>query len=239
MREENGYRLKDTTMSQSDINYIHYYYYHNDLFVSIDKYVKGKTLDIGCGNKPYRKNIEKCSSEYFGCDIVQSSENVVDIICYANSIPLDDETFDTVISTQTIEHIEDPQGLVNEAFRLLKKQGSFIISGPMYWPLHEEPYDFFRYTKHGFKFLLEKAGFEVVDIKSNGGKWSVAGMAIINALFPYIWEKKGIKGIFLRLLLRMLGGLKGLNKLFINLDNEDKDYSNTMNYVVIAKKMGN
>lgn len=229
-------RLKDINIQSDHIWYLHYNSYHKDLFAAFQEFAKGKLLDIGCGNKPYSKVLEAYISEYVGCDIVQSSENSVDILCPANAIELENEIFDTIISTQTIEHVEDHQGLVNEAFRLLKKDGYFILSGPLYWPLHEEPYDFFRFTKHGFKYILEKAGFEVVLIKSNGGKWSVAGQAFLHALFPQLYNIKGLKGKLFRGIFKFIGGIKTVNNFFLYLDSKNTDYLNTMNYVVIAKK---
>jgi SAM-dependent methyltransferase len=236
MREENIGRLDSSNITDDQIWYLHYKPYHTALFAAINKHAKGKLLDIGCGNKPYLNVLTPVVAEYIGCDIIQSSENRVDIICPANNIPLPDNTFNSVISTQTIEHVEDHQGLVNEAYRLLKPDGCFILSGPLYWPLHEEPYDFFRFTKHGFKYILEKAGFEIISIEANGGKWSVAGQALLHALYPDINKIKGFKGKAIRGTMRLIGGIKTINRFFICLDSKATDYTNTMNYVIVAKK---
>jgi hypothetical protein len=40
---------------------------------------------------------------------------------------------------------------------------------PLFWPLHEEPYDFFRFTKYGFEQLLKDAGFLEWQILEDGG----------------------------------------------------------------------
>lgn len=237
MRTKNLGRLSTTDIKVDDLYYLHYKYYHRDLFNAFNQYVTGKLLDIGCGNKPYQDKLKDKINEYIGVDIIQSSENKVDFLCPANNIPLESNQFETVISTQTIEHVEDHQGLVNEAYRLLKSKGIFIISGPMYWPLHEEPYDFFRFTKHGFRYILEKSGFDIVEIKSNGGKFSVAGQAFLHAFYPSVYDIKGFKGVILRKSLSLFGGIKGINKFFSKIDEEITDNSNTMNYVIIAKKL--
>ncbi|MBB6235488.1 SAM-dependent methyltransferase [Pedobacter sp. AK013] len=237
MRVKNLNRLNSANVDIKDINYLHYYSYHEDLFGAFKKYASGNLLDIGCGNKPYEKQLKDKITSYTGVDIIQSSDNKVDYLCQANAIPLKNSLYDTVISTQTIEHVEDHQGLVNEAFRLLKPNGIFILSGPMYWPLHEEPYDFFRFTKYGFQHILEKAGFEILELKSNGGKWAVAGQALLHALYPQVYSISGFKGKLLRILLKLIGGIKSINKFFVFMDNQGTiDHSNTMNYVVIAKK---
>lgn len=216
-------------------DYLVYFSFHSDLYNAIQKYARGRLIDIGCGNKPYARWTEGKVSEYVGCDVVQSSSNKVDVLCEANNIPLENDSFDTVLSTQVIEHVEDHQGLVNEAYRLLNSEGYFILSGPMYWNLHEEPYDFFRFTSYGFKYILEKAGFEVCEIISNGGAWATLGQ-VINHTFSFRNPNantvvKWIKYVFRKLKFQVL-----VNKIFSYLDHNDLNTINTMNYVVIAKK---
>lgn len=236
MREENTLRFADfTSISRRSFYYLVYVPLIRTLNCATKQYASGVLLDIGCGNKPYEKMVSDKVEKYVGCDIVQSSENRVDVLCPANKIPLDDKTFDTVFSTQTIEHVEDHQGLVNEAYRLLKSGGYFIVSGPLYWHLHEEPYDFFRFTKHGFKYILEKSGFEVIEILPNGGTWATTGQAIIHS-FSFVnkegnWFIKFSKKVFFKLRIHVF-----VNWLFEWLDKKDYNPINTMNYVVVAKK---
>jgi SAM-dependent methyltransferase len=235
MRIENGSRFEDyKKITKSDFNYLVYTPLIRDLESSIKEHATGRVIDIGCGNKPYETIFEGITTEYVGCDIMQSSLQKVDVLCPANNIPLPDNSFDTAFSTQTIEHVEDHQGLVNEAFRLLKPGCNFIVSGPMYWHLHEEPYDFFRFTKYGFKYVLEKAGFEMVEIKSNGGTWSVTGQTIIHS-FRYS-KSKNLFIRFSRLLFFKLRIYWLVNAFFFWLDKKDYNPVNTMNYVVIGRK---
>lgn len=235
MRIENGSRFEDyKKITRSDFNYLVYTPLIRDLESSITQYATGRVIDIGCGNKPYENIFKERTTEYIGCDIMQSSLQKVDILCPANNIPLPDNSFDTAFSTQTIEHVEDHQGLVNEAFRLVNAGGYFIISGPLYWHLHEEPYDFFRFTQYGFKYVFEKAGFEMIEIKSNGGAWSVTGQTIIHS-FQYSKSKNFFirfsRFIFFRLRIFWL-----VNTFFSWLDKKDYNPVNTMNYVVIGRK---
>ncbi|RZK57796.1 MAG: class I SAM-dependent methyltransferase [Pedobacter sp.] len=116
IRDEKQSRLQEIDIDTNHSLYLHYKYYHKALFAAINKYAKGNLLDIGCGNVPYKKLIEPLTLKYIGCDIVQSSNNCVDILCPANKIPIEDEKFDTILSTQTIEHVEDHQGVINEAY---------------------------------------------------------------------------------------------------------------------------
>tara|TARA_R110002096_G_scaffold401880_1_gene598924 strand:+ start:14434 stop:15150 length:717 start_codon:yes stop_codon:yes gene_type:complete len=235
-RKENILRLENVKeITVSNRSYLVYLSFHRELNKVIQRYAKGRLLDIGCGNKPYEVWFKGLISEYIGCDIVQSSSNKVDVICQANNIPLESNSFHSILSTQVIEHVEDHQGMVNEAFRLLKSDGYFILSGPLYWHLHEEPYDFFRFTKHGFKYVLEKAGFEIVEIIENGGAWATLGQ-VINHTVSFSNPKaskvvRGIKYVFRKLKLYRL-----VNKVFAYLDVKDFNTINTMNYVIVAKK---
>lgn len=234
MRSENLSRLSDTNITTLSMHYLHYKPFHRDLLAAIKNYAKGKVLDIGCGNKPYEKEFGEQISSYVGCDIIQSNLNKVDILCLANNIPLENSYFDTIFSTQTIEHVEDHQGLVNEASRLIKPGGFFIVSGPMYWHLHEEPYDFFRFTKYGFKYIFEKAGFEIVEINSNGGMWATTGQ---NFIHSFMYSKsnhffiRSSRFLFYRLRIYWF-----INSFFSWLDKVDYNPVNTMNYVVVGRK---
>lgn len=233
-RKENLERLSSYEFDVNDPYYLHYASYHKELKKAIHIYAKGDLLDIGCGNKPYEPMYKDLIKSYIGCDIVQSNLNKVDIISPANNIPLEDNTFDTVVSNQVIEHVEDHQGLVNEAFRLLKPGGYFILSGPFCWPIHEEPFDFFRFSKFGFNYILEKAGFEVLEIRPNGGMWANAGLSLIHA-----FEATEQKSFKMRVLISMYHRLKfrkRINRIFNRLDNSYFNDFNTINYVVVAKK---
>jgi len=222
MREENLERLVSYKMKPYATNYLEHKFIIDGLNYAVRKYAKARLIDIGCGNKPYAEMLNPHITEYIGCDIIQSSNNCVDVLCEATKIPLPNDSFDTAFSTQTIEHVGDFQDMVNEAFRLLKPGGHFIVSGPMYWPLHEEPYDFHRFTKHGFAHTLHKAGFTVVEIIPNGGKWALLGQVLIQTLPVWLTFPKALKWLH--------------NKLFVWLDQKYFDPINTMNYVAIGRK---
>lgn len=198
---------------------------HRRLFEALAhaaKFAQGNLLDIGCGNKPYETVFRPWVKTYVGCDIGQSSLHRVDIICDATAIPLADESVDTVLSTQTIEHVADHRALLIEAFRLLRPMGVLILSAPMYWCLHEEPYDFFRFTPYGLRHLLATTGFEVVDLQANGGCWSVCGLALIHALQTTRLQSRKLLCL--------------INWLFSKLDDRNRSPLNASNYVVIARK---
>jgi SAM-dependent methyltransferase len=128
-----------------------------------------RVLDIGCGNKPYRDLFSK--AQHWGMDhgTVHSSP---DFVGDALRLPVMDQSFDIVFATQVIEHVTNPHVMVRECKRILRPKGCLILSGPFFWPLHEEPYDFFRFTKYGFEQLVKDAGFLEWQILEDGGDWA-------------------------------------------------------------------
>ena len=220
MREEDLQRNADFSTNVDEPYFLTFSALNAEL-LQIAPLASGKLLDIGCGNKPYQRMLENVDA-YIGCDIVQSSQNKVDVMSSAMSLPFCTESFDTVFSSQVIEHVEDHQALCDETYRVLKAGGYFLLTGPMYWHLHEEPYDFFRFTKHGFRHVLEKSGFELVKMASNGGKWAVLGQVLIHTIEGENFRHRR----FIRL----------VNKIFKWLDVRYYDDFNTLNYVVAARK---
>jgi SAM-dependent methyltransferase len=174
-------------------------------------------VDIGCGRKPYRELFGDCI--YKGIDYT-TEDSLPDIIADATAIPIDAQTVDIVFSSQVIEHVPNPQAMVNECFRLLKPGGVLILTGPFYWPLHEEPYDFHRFTKYGFENLLKIAQFSSWDIKPDGGDWAQIILSINLKMSHFIL-------IPIRILLNLIG---------ITLDTFNKSYKNPANYTVFAKR---
>lgn len=228
-------RLTGITVKKKNPDYIHLYFLMQDIKAALDKYASKRLLDLGCGNKPYQEWYGPLTESATGCDAVQSSENVVDTICLASELPYESSSFETVFSTQVLEHVFEQQQMINEAARVLTPGGHLILSVPFTWELHEEPYDFFRLTKHGLKTMFEKSGLEIEYIKANGGKWAAMFQMMINTVYSTFKYKslkaKILKIIFLELKLTWL-----INKFAIWVDKRHLDDVWTLNYLVVAKK---
>ena len=214
-------RLSSLKVDATDPYFLHY----RSLFSDLERAAKqahGRLLDVGCGNKPFEKMLEGHISEHIGCDVVQSSDSRADVICSATQLPFGDASYATVLITQVIEHVADHQALLREANRVLQEEGVLILSGPMYWPLHEEPHDFFRFTEYGLRFLLENIGFTGIEIVNNGGKWALCGQVLIHT----ISNTRLYRGPLIRT----------INRAFAYLDDRYPARNNPMNYVVVARK---
>jgi SAM-dependent methyltransferase len=135
----------------------------------------GTLLDIGCGQMPYRQLIldaNKSVSKYIGMDLESSSihdTSVADLHWDAVTIPLGDASIDSAMATEVLEHSFEPEQTLGEINRVLKPGGVFFFTVPFIWPLHEVPYDAYRYTPFSLQRHLERTGFTSIEIKSLGG----------------------------------------------------------------------
>ena len=150
-----------------------------------EEYVHGELLDVGCGSKPYKDTYFSAATSYVGVDYA-SEKSRPDIIASALSLPLDNESFDTVVSTELLEHVPDPLRALREMHRVLKPGGHLILSTPMYWPRHEIPHDYFRYPYDGLLYLVKESGFELVRIFNRGNAYVFLGQVIHHALPVFI-----------------------------------------------------
>jgi len=209
MREEKLPRLSDWHVKTKDPHYIHYYFLIRDIKDAINHYAKGDLLDLGCGNKPYESLYNSRTISQTGCDVIQSDKNRVDVICPVTDLKFQDEQFDTILCTQVLEHVFEHDKMMSEIYRVLKPGGQIILTVPFVWELHEEPYDFFRYTKHALKELFEQSGFEIDYIKPNGGKWAAIYQLRNNMMYLSFrrrktWWNKLKKILFMELRLTQL-----------------------------------
>ena len=136
-------------------------------------FLNGNLLDVGCGTKPYKSIINTIS--YTGIDISLSPHNQdkFDYLFDGLNVPFEDNSFDSVICTEVLEHAVDPIKLMNEIYRVLKKDGFAFITVPMFIEHHESPYDYRRYTYFGIKKLAIESGFNIVTIEDRGNLLSV------------------------------------------------------------------
>lgn len=143
-------------------------------------YVKGVTLDVGCGSKPYEKTFFSGAEKYIGMDYL-TDRSTPDVVGSATDIPLGNASFDTVVCTEVLEHVPDPLKAMQEMHRVLKPGGYLILTTPMYWPRHEVPYDYFRYPYDGLLHLIKNSGFELTQLYNRGRAYAFIGQAIQQA----------------------------------------------------------
>ena len=103
---------------------------------------------------------------------------------------------------ETIEHLQNPELALKEAFRILKPNGIGLITCPFLVKLHGDPFDFQRYTSFKLKNLLRENGFIIVFNNCAGNIFST----IHDLIHGYLIEKSNRReflGVFLYKLFNM------------------------------------
>jgi hypothetical protein len=137
----------------------------NHFFDEIHQRPNGHMLGIGSRNRTgamWRDRLPM-SWQYTGFDILEG-ENV-DVVGDAHEASsfLPKNQFDAVMSFAVFEHLLMPWKAAIEMNRVMKQGAIGIILAPQTWPLHEEPCDYFRFSRHSWKALLNRVtGFEII-----------------------------------------------------------------------------
>lgn len=151
----------------------------------------GRLLDVGCGQKqslffPY-------VSEYIGLEYEDAlhvnqtkSAAHADVYGDALDLPFRKNSFDSVCAISLLEHVSDPARAIDEAYRVLKKGGTFALVAPFMYRLHLAPYDYFRFTEYGMAHMLESSGFEIEKLVGIGGMWKMIAGRLAGYLYSDI-----------------------------------------------------
>jgi SAM-dependent methyltransferase len=118
-------------------------------------------LDYGCADRPYVEFLP-AGVHYVGVDLPGNPKADLEL-APDGTIPVPSGTADLVLSTQVLEHVEDPSGYLAECARVLRPGGKVLLSthGLMYY--HPDPEDYWRWTSAGLRRLLEDQGFAVLE----------------------------------------------------------------------------
>lgn len=128
----------------------------------------GRLLDAGAGRLAYRDLLREHCDTYESLDTADwhgEINHVQDV----QRMSLPDESYDTAFCSQVIHHVPEPQSALNELARVLKPGARLILTAPHLSWLHNEPHDYYRFTRHGLRHMLERAGFEVESVRPAGG----------------------------------------------------------------------
>ena len=182
----------------------------------------GVMLDFGCGGQPYRSLFETRVHKYIGADVAAAIGVSLDLVITPGApLELDCQSVDTVLSTQTLEHVYDFRSYLAECHRLLRPGGNLILTVPMQWRMHEAPFDYWRFTKYGIRAALLEQGFDVVHMSQCGGAWALLGQLLNSHLAA---KQRGSK-----MLLWMT------NRIALWMDKRFPDAEETIGWMCIAK----
>jgi SAM-dependent methyltransferase len=212
------------------------YYYLTQLRLQVEqvvrKFIDQKQrlvlADYGCGNMPYQPLVAPFVSKYVGIDLPENPRADIHILP-AGQIQLSDQSVDVVLSTQVLEHVEDPALYLTEAHRILKDDGLLILSTHGYWMFHPDPTDFWRWTSTGLQKIVKEKGFEIQYFQGIIGRSAMGLQLFQDGLLFKI-------PAFLRPLLALI--IQPLMILFDKTTLQETKNRDACTFVLVARKMG-
>ena len=168
-------------------------------------HARGWMLDLGCSEGPYRDLFEVNLERYVGLeyppgildkrpdlwDVLHIAKRSVDVFGDGTALAFGDESFDTVLATEVLEHLPHPQPAVNEAARILRPGGKLLVTVPFSQPLHELPNDFYRFTPCSLERMMNEAGLEIVELTPRGNFALAVGA--LSTQFLSRWLAAGVQ----------------------------------------------
>jgi SAM-dependent methyltransferase len=147
-----------------------------------------RLLDAGAGEGYYKHYFS--AQRYCGLDLgigdAQWNYRALDVVGDLSGMPFRDGTFEACLNVVTLEHVKEPARVVGEIARTLAPGGRFLLIVPFEWEEHQEPHDYFRFTRYSLDYMLRVAGFDDVSIAPVGGFFRMLSRRMFYALqfFP-------------------------------------------------------
>jgi SAM-dependent methyltransferase len=171
---------------------------------SLASQARGAMLDVGCGERPYEELFAPHVSRYVGLEYPPVADNlhpeiwqklelirgVVDVWGDGQRMPFRSGMFDTVLALEMLEHVADPDACLAEIARVLRTDGTLLLTVPLVAPLHQWPFDFYRYTPRGIEAMLLRRGFAIEQITPRGNFASATGATLSHWLLRTLGSRK-------------------------------------------------
>lgn len=165
-----------------------FYAQYKTVLPLVERYVKGRIIDLGCGTMRFKDLLMSKADVYHTLDLWPWSEDVTYAGDVQNMSMIAGASYDSALCLEVLEHVPNPSRAIAEIHRILKPGGVLIVSVPHLSRLHDEPYDYFRFTIHGLRYLLEDGNLEVLEIQRKGGLFMFLGHQISTILLSAVWS---------------------------------------------------
>jgi len=152
----------------------------------VNNYAKGVILEVGAGGSYLKNRFIDSNESWVTTDYDIRAD--VDIRCDGQSLPFNENLFDTIICIDVIEHVTNPHQMIGELVRVLKPEGVLILSTPFFFYLHESPNDFTRFSKYGLINIFRSSKMKIIDLKSTGGIIATLGI-LVTASIVHIFHR--------------------------------------------------
>lgn len=159
-----------------------------------DELVEGQVvLDAGAGEARHRKCFRR--GRYIALDTgtgdISWNYSGLDVLGDLERLPLTSASVDCILCMVVLEHTRDPRQVILEFARVLKPGGKLAMVVPFLWEEHQEPHDYFRFTRYGVRLLFESSPFRLGLVNPIGGFfWLCARRSIaLLAFFQTGWRR--------------------------------------------------
>jgi SAM-dependent methyltransferase len=149
----------------------------------------GVVIDLGGGGEPSYKSILKVTGSVIYMDVI--SEICPKVVWDLEAAhPFEDDSADTILSFNTLEHDFSYQHVINKIYRVLRANGRSLIYVPFMFPVHTyQAYAFlidafFRYTRSSLEKFFSQSCFKQVNIMRIGGPLLVIS-ELLGLLVPH------------------------------------------------------
>ncbi|HWQ55858.1 MAG TPA: class I SAM-dependent methyltransferase [Bryobacteraceae bacterium] len=191
-----------------------------------------RVLDAGAGEGQYAGHFKP--HRYCGVDLAvgdaQWDYTRLDALADLTRLPFAPGTFAAAIHIVTLEHVREPGCVLAEIARALEPGGLLLVVAPHEWEVHQAPHDYFRYTRHGLAYLLEKAGLAPIAIQPVGGYFRLLARRLMNGLQFFSGGRRWFLFVPAALLLVPPA------LILPYLDFLDRDRNFTLGYICTARK---
>jgi SAM-dependent methyltransferase len=138
------------------------YEWLNEVVSSIPSSEKNVVLSVGAGGDVSELIGRRIGARVTEVDIDPARKpDIVADVCDMNMFA--DQSVDVIFMVEVLEHVKTPQRALDEMHRVLKPGGRLFLSTPFILPIHDAPFDFYRYTQFGLAHLCR--GFQHVKIR--------------------------------------------------------------------------
>lgn len=142
----------------------------------LSQFAQGRLVDLGCGKAPLYEAYRGKVTDSVCADWANSlhSNPLLDVVCDLSSrLPFEKDEFNTAILSDVLEHLPTPELFWAELARVLKPGGKLLMNVPFLYWIHEEPYDYYRYTEFALRRFADQNGFKVLILEPVGGAGEV------------------------------------------------------------------
>jgi SAM-dependent methyltransferase len=165
-----------------------------DVAPLVARYVYGRVLDIGAGKLAWRPLLRRFARRYVSGDMVLEHAELDVLFDATAPLPFVDAAFDSVFCCAVLEHTTDPWKVLGEVERVLAPGGIAIVLVPFVFYLHGQPHDYYRFTGYGLRYLAERAGFEVLEIRQSGSLVDLV-LNVPSVLLSVAWAQLGLPAL--------------------------------------------